>query len=85
MNEQVNGAYCTIVSMNADRDRAHLRVYTHTREGRFMSVGMLRISEQHLRALLAEIERVRLVCDQPMLPPWDTTEADNVRFLPPER
>lgn len=82
-NEPTNGAYCTIVACNADRSQAHLRVYTHSREGRFQSVGMLRISRQHLEAMLAEINRKIFLEDNPMLPPWNP-EPDNVRFLPPQ-
>jgi hypothetical protein len=83
MNEPTNGAYCTIVASNADRSQVHLRVYTHSREGRFQSVGMLRVSRQHLEAMLSEINRKAFLDDNPMLPPWQE-DNDNVRFLPPQ-
>jgi hypothetical protein len=85
MQDKTNGAYCTIVAANADQSQAHLRVYTHSREGRFQSVGMLRVSRQHLEALIAQIDRRAFEHDNPMLPPWQPDDPnDNVRFLPPQ-
>jgi hypothetical protein len=80
----VNGNYGTVISTKPEVESVTLKVYVHTREGRFVTATELRVSEQYLRALLARIQTHRDAVGQPMLPPWDQEGDDNVRWLPPQ-
>jgi hypothetical protein len=85
MAEQIttSGNYGTVISVGAQVESVDLKVYVHTREGRFVTAHRLSVSEQYLRALLARIQSERDSRHQPMLPPWDTDDSDTVRWLPP--
>lgn len=73
----------TVVGVNANPTKIDVRIYLHSPEGKFLGVGTLSANEATLKSWISLIQHERLIAEQPMLPPWDTEDQDNVRFMPP--
>lgn len=77
-------AYCTVLETDASPTGVAIKLYTHSREDRFLAVGWLYLDQRTLEHYLRSIHAERELSEQPMLPPWDQEGSENVKWLPPQ-